>query len=108
MEKCIVVEGRSDKLKIAPLFAEPVKILCTNGTISEDDLIDLIDNYVHDELVTMFDMDKNGEKLRKLMKRVYPEAKQLTIPKEYIEVAETPTPILRRLLQQAKFLIKEG
>ena len=106
MGKCIIVEGRADKLRIAPLLDEEVTIVCTNGTISEDDLIDLLERYEHDEIVTFFDADKSGEKLRKLMKRVYPEAKQVIIPAHYIEVEKTPTAILRNLLQQAKFLVR--
>lgn len=108
MEKIILVEGRSDKLKIAPLFDEPVVILCTNGTIGEDELIDLLEPYEHYEMVTMFDADKNGEKLRKLMKRTYSEATHLIIPLVYREVAETPPLILKNLLKSAKFLVKKG
>ncbi len=106
MRKCIVVEGRADKLRLVPILAEEVTILCTNGTISEVDLIDLLEAFEHDEIVTFFDADKNGEKLRKLMNRVYPEAKQYTIPAQYIEVEKTPTAILRDLLKQAKFLVR--
>lgn len=106
MGKCIVVEGRADKLRMKPILAEDVTILCTNGTISEVDLIDLLQAYEHDEIVTFFDADKNGEKLRKLMKRAFPEAQQMIIPKQYIEVEKTPTAILRDLLQQAKFLVR--
>ena len=108
MGKCIIVEGRSDKLKIAGLLAEPVTILCTNGTISEDDLIELLQAYEHYEIVTMFDADKNGEKLRKLMNRTYSEAQHIIIPTEYREVAETPAAILVKLLLRAKFLVKKG
>lgn len=108
MEKCIIVEGRSDKLKITPLFNEQVVILCTNGTISEDDLIELLEPYEHYEMVTMFDADRNGEKLRKLMNRVYSEAQHLIIPFQFREVAETPTKVLIKLLKDAKFIIKEG
>ncbi|MEK4230518.1 toprim domain-containing protein [Solibacillus sp. FSL H8-0538] len=105
VEKCIIVEGRSDKLKIIPLLAENATILCTNGTISEEDLITLIEPYEHCDLYTMFDADKNGEKLRKLMKRCYSDAIQLVIPKQYIEVAETPSAILLQLLEVAKFAV---
>ena len=108
MDKCIIVEGRSDKLKIAPLLMEPVVILCTNGTISEDALIDLLAPYEHYEMVTMFDADRNGEKLRKLMNRTYSEAQHLKIPEAYREVAETPAKILTKLLKDAKFLVQEG
>ena len=108
MGKCIVVEGRADKLRILPILAEDVTILCTNGTISEVNLINLLDEYEQDEITTMFDADKNGEKLRKLMNRAYPEATQLIIPHEYVEVEKTPTKILRDMLLQAKFIVNEG
>ncbi|MGN7477534.1 toprim domain-containing protein [Solibacillus silvestris] len=108
MGKCIVVEGRADKMRLVPILAEEVDIICTNGTISEVDLIDLLEDYEQHEIVTMFDADKNGEKLRKIMKRAYPEAKQLIIPHKYVEVEKTPAAILRNLLIQSKFLVKEG
>lgn len=108
MGKCLVVEGRADKLRLIPILAEDVTIICTNGTISEVNLIDLLEEYEQDEIITMFDADKNGEKLRKLMNRAYPEATQLIIPHEYVEVEKTPTKILRDILLQAKFLVKEG
>ena len=108
MGKCIVVEGRADKLRLLPILAEDVTIICTNGTISEVNLIDLLEEYEQDEIITMFDADKNGEKLRKLMNRAYPEATQLIIPHEYVEVEKTPAKILRDILLQAKFLVKEG
>lgn len=108
MGKCIVVEGRADKMRLIPLLAEEVTIICTNGTISEVNLIELLEDYEHYEIVTMFDADKNGEKLRKLMNRTFPEVTQLIIPREYVEVEKTPKLILRNLLIQAKFLIKEG
>lgn len=108
MGKCIVVEGRADKMRLIPLLAEEVTIICTNGTISEVNLIELLEDYEHYEVVTMFDADKNGEKLRKLMNRAFPEVTQLIIPREYVEVEKTPKLILRNLLIQAKFLIKEG
>ncbi|AWE08468.1 hypothetical protein DCE79_14315 [Lysinibacillus sp. 2017] len=108
MNKCIIVEGRSDKLKVAPLLAEPVVILCTNGTISEDGLIDLLSVYEHYEMVTMFDADRNGEKLRKLMRRTYSEAQHVIIPEVYREVAETPASVLVQLLKEAKFSVQEG
>lgn len=108
MGKCLVVEGRADKLRLIPILAEDVTIICTNGTISEVNLIDLLEGYEQDEIITMFDADRNGEKLRKLMNRAYPEAQQLIIPHEYIEVEKTPTKILRDILLRAKFLVKEG
>lgn len=100
-EKCIIVEGRSDKLKIAPLFAEDVVIVCTNGTIDEEALLELLEPFELYELYTLFDADKSGDRLRKTMKRCYSEAIQLTIPKQYLEVAKTPADILTEILQKA-------
>lgn len=107
MGKMILVEGRSDKQKIAPLINDEIVILCTNGTISEVDLIDLLAPYEHYEMVTMFDADRNGEKLRKLMTRTFSEAQHLLIPSQFKEVAETPTQVLLELFKAAN-LIKEG
>ncbi|MER1986910.1 MAG: toprim domain-containing protein [Solibacillus sp.] len=100
MNFCIIVEGRSDKLHVQPLVGEQATIICTNGTISEDALLALLESYEHLNFITLFDADKNGEKLRKLMRRCYPEATQLVIPAEYIEVAETPTETIKKLLKQ--------
>ncbi|WP_332649036.1 toprim domain-containing protein [Lysinibacillus sp. 54212] len=105
-EKCIIVEGRSDKLKIAPLFAEDVAIVCTNGTVDEEVLIDIIEPFEQCDLFTLFDADKSGDRLRKTMKRCYSEATQLTIPKQYLEVAKTPADILTEILRKAKFMMK--
>lgn len=101
MRFCIIVEGRSDKVHVQSVLAEPATIICTNGTISEDALLMLLEPYEHLDFITLFDADKNGDKLRQLMRRIYPEAVQLVIPAEYIEVAETPTEIMKHLLKQA-------
>jgi len=105
VEKCIIVEGRSDKLNIAPIFAENVKIICTNGTISEDALLDLLEPFEECKFYTLFDADKSGEKLRKLTKRIYSEAVHLFIPRTYIEVANAPKKVLANLLNEAKFSV---
>lgn len=105
IEKCIIVEGRSDKLKLAPIFAEEVTIICTNGTISEDALLDLMEPYEECKLYTLFDADQSGEKLRKLTKRIYSEAVHLFIPRTYIEVANAPSKVLAHLLNDARFSV---
>lgn len=107
VEKCIIVEGRSDKLNIEPIFAESVQIICTNGTISEDALLDLLEPFEECKIYTLFDQDKSGEKLRKLTKRIYSEAVHLFIPRTYIEVANAPKKVLAHLLYDAKFSIRK-
>ena len=99
-----IVEGKSDKQKLEQLLNHNVPIICTNGTIDEEDLLELLERYEIYDFVTLFDADKNGDKLRKVMKRVYPEAKQLQIPKQYKEVAETPIGILLDLLKREQFI----
>lgn len=106
MNFCIIVEGRSDKLHVQSVLAEEAVIVCTNGTISEDAFLTLLEPYEQLDFVTLFDADKNGEKLRKLMRRCYPEALQLLIPAEYIEVAETPTEHIKQLLRQVNISVK--
>lgn len=105
IEKCIIVEGRSDKLKIAPIIAEKVEIICTNGTISEEGLLELIEPYEQCELYTFFDADQSGERLRNLMKRLYSEAVHLYIPRVYIEVENAPTNVLAEELANARILV---
>lgn len=105
VEKCIIVEGRSDKLKLAPIFAENVEIVCTNGTISEDALLELIEPYEECKIYTFFDADKSGERLRSLTKRIYSEAVHLLIPRTYIEVANAPSKVLAHRLREARFSV---
>lgn len=98
-----IVEGKSDKQKLEQILNNNVPILCTNGTIDEEDLLDLLEQYEQYDFVTFFDADKNGEKLRKVMNRIYPESIQLQIPKQFKEVAETPIAVLLDLLKREKF-----
>ncbi|MEO4054392.1 toprim domain-containing protein [Solibacillus sp. CAU 1738] len=103
---CIIVEGRSDKLKLEQVLAQEAVILCTNGTISEDALLELLEPYEYLDFYTLFDADKSGDKLRKLMKSVYSDAVQLEIPKQYLEVANTPKEVLAVLLNELKIKTK--
>ena len=106
IEKCIIVEGRSDKLKITPLLAEQVLILCTNGTVDEEALLELLEPYEGIEFYTFFDRDKSGDYLRKMMRRTYSEAVQLELPVSFNGVAEAPSYVIRDILQAAKFQVK--
>lgn len=103
---CLIVEGRSDKLQLQRIVAGNVHILCTNGTIDEEALIDLIEPIEYTKLATFFDRDKTGDYLRKLMKRVYSEAQQLQLPAPYIGVAEAPISVLKSVIVAAKIDVK--
>ncbi len=105
VEKCIIVEGRSDMLKLVPILSENVQIVCTNGTISEEALLELIEPFEECKIYTFFDADKAGERLRSLTKRIYSEAVHLLIPRSYMEVANAPSKVLAQRLREARFSV---
>ena len=73
-EKVIIVEGGSDKKRLARILAEPVEIICTNGTISPYHLEELLAPYEEHELFVFVDADEDGEKIRILFKREFPDS----------------------------------
>ncbi|ETP68200.1 hypothetical protein HU147_15055 [Planomicrobium chinense] len=107
MDKVIVVEGLSDKTRIAPLIAEPVTILCTNGTVSASRLEELLLPYEDLDIIVLVDADKSGEQLRKLVKREFPEARHFYINRSYKEVATTPIRILLDVLISANVQVNK-
>jgi len=106
VNKIILVEGRSDKQRILRLLAEPVEIICTNGTVSATRLEELLAPYVHLDIYVFVDADKSGEKLRALIKREFPEALHLYTDPSYREVATTPLKVLATVLLVAKMDVK--
>lgn len=107
MDKVIVVEGRTDKIRIAPLIAEPVTIICTNGTVSASRLEELLLPYEDLDIIILLDADKSGESLRKLVKREFPEARHFYIDRTYKEVATTPIRILLDILISANVRVNK-
>lgn len=107
MNKVIVVEGLTDKTRIAPLIAEPVTILCTNGTVSATRLEELLLPYEGLDIIVLVDADKSGEQLRKLVKREFPEARHFYINRSYKEVATTPIRILQDVLISANIRVNQ-
>ncbi len=99
--KIIVVEGTTDKRKILQIIKEDVEVICTNGTISFERLDELADSLFGREVYILVDSDKAGEKLRKLFKREFPEAKHLYIDRMYREVATAPAQHLASVLLMA-------
>lgn len=104
-KKVIIVEGMTDKKKIQKVVKEPIDIICTNGTISISRLDELIDDLFDKEVYILFDADESGEKLRKLFKREFPEAKHLYIDRAYKEVAASPEYHVATVLLQANILV---
>ncbi|WP_416828504.1 toprim domain-containing protein [Ectobacillus polymachus] len=101
VEKVIIVEGKSDKQKIASIIKEPVEIVCTNGTISLAKLDELVDEVQDKEVYILVDSDDSGEKLRKQFMRELPEAEHLYIDRSYREVATAPLQHLATVLVKA-------
>lgn len=89
-DKVLIVEGKSDKKKVKSILKEPIEIICTNGTISMTKLDELIDSLEHKEVYILVDADDAGEKLRKQLKREFPQAEHLYIDRMYREVATAP------------------
>jgi toprim domain protein len=102
-EKVIIVEGRSDKQKIANILNEPVEIICTNGTISDARLEELIDELYYKDVYVLVDADEAGEKLRKQFRREFPEAEHIYIDRAYREVAAAPNWHIAQVLLRANF-----
>jgi toprim domain protein len=97
-DKVLIVEGKSDKKKVESILKEQVEIICTNGTISFSKLDELIDFLEDKEVYILVDADAAGEKLRKQLKREFPQAEHLYIDRMYREVATTPVQHLATVL----------
>lgn len=93
-QKVIIVEGNSDRKRLKRVIAEPIDIICTNGTISPYRLEELLTPYEACELFVFVDADEDGEKLRTLFKRDFPLATHLYTEKIYKEVETTPYHVL--------------
>jgi toprim domain protein len=100
-DKVIIVEGISDRNKIKKIIKEPVEIICTNGTIAADTLEEWVETWFDSDLYILVDADKSGERLRKMLKREFPNALHLYIDKEFREVASAPSYHLASILLMA-------
>ncbi|WP_245575640.1 toprim domain-containing protein [Alicyclobacillus contaminans] len=103
-QKVIVVEGRTDKERLEAVLAEPVKIVCTFGTLSYEKLESLVQRLQDaDEVYVLVDADTSGMKLRRQLKQELPNAKHLYTRRMYREVARTPLEHLAKVLADAHF-----
>ncbi|WP_396583270.1 toprim domain-containing protein [Bacillus sp. SG20033] len=101
LEKVMIVEGKSDKEKIESVLNEPVRIICTNGTISQLRLEGLADELYDKDVYILVDADESGEKLRKQLKREFNEACHLHVDRAYKEVAAAPRHHIASVLLRA-------
>jgi toprim domain protein len=105
-EKVLIVEGKSDRIRVGRILAEPIEIICTHGTISPYHLEELLAPYEQHEMYVFMDADEDGEKTRALFKREYPLAIHLYTEKVYKEVETTPYNILAAVLQAAHIEVR--
>ncbi len=101
IDKVIIVEGKSDKVKVETIIKDQIEIICTNGTISISKLDELIEYLFNKEVYILVDSDDAGEKLRKQFKRELPEAEHLYIDRAYREVATAPEQHIATVLLSA-------
>lgn len=102
-QKVLIVEGGSDRKRLQKVLAEPVEIICTNGTISPYHIEEMLMPYEECELFVFLDADESGDKIRTLFKRDYPEAIHLYTERAYRQVETTPYQVLAVILHTAHF-----
>lgn len=107
MGKVIIVEGKTDKERLERVLDEPVKIICSYGTLDADRLEQWIREYDGEEVYILTDADEPGEKLRHQIQLEIPNVRHLYTQRMYREVATTPLEYLAGMLARAHFLVKE-
>src|SRR5699024_2669177 len=85
--KILIVEGKTDREKLEQILNEPVDIICTYGTLSEEKIEEIILPLQDEEVYVLVDADAAGNQLRKQIKRELPHAKHLYTRRMYGEVA---------------------
>lgn len=101
--KVIIVEGKTDAERIRPLFAEPVRIVPTGGTLSYSQEEAFADSFSEDEVYILVDADAAGMKLRRQLIQAVPHARHLYTRRMYREVATTPVAVLVDVFLRAHF-----
>lgn len=105
--KVIIVEGKTDKLRLEQILLEPVHIMCTFGTLSDEKIEQFIESVEEEDVYILVDADKPGNAIRQQLKRELPNAKHLYTRRMYREVATTPISYLAKILHDAHFIIDE-
>lgn len=106
MGRVIIVEGKTDKLRLLELLDEPVEIACTYGTLGLVKLEQLIAEFSDDEVCILLDADDSGDKARRLFKQEFPNVRHMYTHRMYREVATTPLNVLAQILEGAHFAVK--
>ncbi|MCL6636602.1 MAG: toprim domain-containing protein [Alicyclobacillus sp.] len=102
-QKVIIVEGSSDRQRLLQVLREPVRIVCTRGTLSYATLEDVIVPLQGEEVYILVDADDPGMALRRQLRQELPNARHLYTRRVYREVARTPLEVLAKVLHDAHF-----
>lgn len=105
-EKVLIVEGTNDRKRVKQVLDEPVNVVCTYGTLSQEKLEALILPIEDRDVYILVDADDAGEKLRKQLKRELPNAIHLYTQKVYGQVETTPFDYLAYILRR-HFIVRE-
>ncbi|OEF97659.1 hypothetical protein BHF68_14455 [Desulfuribacillus alkaliarsenatis] len=106
-KKVIIVEGKNDKNKLLEILAEPVHIICTYGTLGEEKINDLLLPYEDEDVYVLVDADESGNKIRKWIKQMLPNATHIYTRRMYGEVSSTPLEHLAKVLKDAHFEVHD-
>ena len=105
-DKVIIVEGNRDRKKVLAGLAEDIEIICTNGTIGLEKLDELVESLEDKDVYILVDADESGEKLRRQLRREFPNAEHLYIDRVYREVEDAPARHIAEVLTEADILVK--
>lgn len=105
--KVIIVEGKNDKARLLEVLAEPVDIICTYGTLGEEKIEELILPYEQEDVYVLVDADESGNKIRRWIKQVLPNAIHIYTRKMYGQVSNTPLEHLARILADVHLEVRE-
>ena len=105
-DKVIIVEGNRDRKKVLAVLAEDIENICTNGTIGLEKLDELVESLEDKDVYILVDADESGEKLRRQLRREFPNAEHLYIDRVYREVEDAPARHIAEVLTEADILVK--
>lgn len=106
-QKVIIVEGKNDKSRLLEVLAEPVDIICTYGTLGEEKIEELILPYELENVYVLVDADESGNKIRRWIKQVMPNATHIYTRKMYGQVSNTPLEHLAKILADVHIEVRE-
>ena len=106
--KVIIVEGKHDRDRLMQVLDETVDIVCTYGTLGENKIEELILPYEQSDVYVFVDADESGNKIRRWIKQVLPNARHLYTRKMYGQVSATPLDYLSKVLLDAHFAVVEA